>query len=43
MVGSTCSGFVVASTNTTWSGGSSRLFSNVFAAASVSMWTSSRM
>ena len=43
IVGSTCSGFVVASTNTTWSGGSSRLLSNVFAAASVSMWTSSRM
>ena len=43
MVGSTFSGSVVASTNTTWSGGSSSVFSSVLDAAVDSMWTSSRM
>ena len=43
MVGSTFCGSVVASTNTTWSGGSSSVFSSAFDAAGESMWTSSRM
>ena len=43
MVGSTFCGSVVASTNTTWSGGSSSVFSSAFDAAVESMWTSSRM
>ena len=41
IVGSTFSGFVVASTNTTWPGGSSSVFSNAFDAAVLSMCTSS--
>ena len=43
MVGSTFCGSVVASTNTTWSGGSSSVFSSALDAAGDSMWTSSRM
>ena len=42
MVGTTLCGSVVASTNTTWSGGSSSVFSSAFSAPDVSMWTSSR-
>jgi len=40
-VGRTFSGLVVASTNTTWSGGSSSVFSSAFDAAALSMCTSS--
>jgi hypothetical protein len=36
-------GSVVARMNTTWAGGSSRLFSSAFDAPRLSMWTSSRM
>ena len=43
MVGGTFCGSVVASTNTTWAGGSSTVFSSAFAAAVESMWTSSTM
>ena len=43
MVGSTFCGSVVASTNVTWAGGSSSVFSSAFDAAVDSMWTSSRM
>ena len=43
MVSATFCGSVVASTNTTWSGGSSRVFSNAASAAFESMCTSSRM
>ena len=42
MVSTTLCGSVVASTNTTWSGGSSRVLSSAFSAPDVSMWTSSR-
>jgi hypothetical protein len=41
MVGRTFSGFVVASTNTTCSGGSSSVFSSAFEAAALSICTSS--
>jgi hypothetical protein len=43
IVGSTFCGSVVASTNTTWSGGSSSVLRSVFEASVVNMWTSSRM
>jgi formiminotetrahydrofolate cyclodeaminase len=43
MVGSTFWGSVVASTNTTWGGGSSSVFNSAFEAAVESMWTSSTM
>ena len=43
MVGGTFCGSVVASTKTTWLGGSSSVFSNALAAAVESMWTSSTM
>jgi hypothetical protein len=43
IVGSTLCGSVVASTNTTWLGGSSSVFSSVFDAAADSMCTSSMM
>ncbi len=42
MVSTTLWGSVVASTKTTWSGGSSRVLSRAFSAPEVSMWTSSR-
>ena len=42
-VGSTFCGSVVASTNTTWAGGSSSVFRSAFDAPGESMWTSSRM
>jgi hypothetical protein len=43
IVGSTFCGSVVASTNTTWAGGSSSVLSSVFDAAAESMCTSSMM
>ena len=43
IVSMTFSGFVVASTKTTWLGGSSSVFNSLADAAGVSMWTSSRM
>ena len=43
MVGSSFCGSVVASTNTTWSGGSSSVLSSALDAFLLSMWTSSRM
>ena len=43
MVGGTFCGSVVASTNTTWLGGSSSVLSSALAAAVESMWTSSTM
>ncbi len=43
MVGSTFWGSVVASTKTTWAGGSSSVFSSALEAAVDSMWTSSTM
>ena len=43
IVGLTFCGSVVASTNTTWEGGSSKVFSSVASAGFDSMWTSSRM
>jgi hypothetical protein len=43
IVGSTLCGSVVARANTTWSGGSSSVFSRAFDAPGESMWTSSRM
>ena len=42
-MGSTFCGSVVASTNVTWAGGSSSVFSSALDAAVDSMWTSSRM
>ena len=41
IVSTTLWGSVVASTQTTWSGGSSRVFSRAFSAPGVSMWASS--
>jgi hypothetical protein len=43
MVGSTFCGSVVASTNTTWAGGSSSVFNSALDAGVESMWTSSTM
>ena len=43
MVGSIDCISVVQSTNTTWSGGSSSVFSTAFEASLVSMWASSMM
>ena len=43
IVAGTFCGSVVASTKTTWLGGSSSVFSSAFAAAFESMWTSSTM
>ncbi len=43
MVGRTFCGSVVASTKTTWAGGSSSVFSRALDAPADSMWTSSRM
>ena len=43
IVGGTFCGSVVASTKTTWLGGSSSVFNSALAAAVESMWTSSTM